>query len=203
MMFQEIEKIKTARLLPYDTNKFRFAFILEKTVFKVPKLDLLHEYWSKQKEKKGLSALLSYEDNLFLRSLMQKQPDDSPFYKLYHSFIRYVVAPEFGGKISYSNHPKMRVHLAGTPSVSAWHKDVDVTKRTDQMNVWLPFTNCYETNSLWIETDYGKKDYCPVNVPYGYALFFDGGYLEHGTVANLTPNTRVSLDFRFSVIAQK
>jgi hypothetical protein len=49
---------------------------------------------------------------------MRQLSDDSLFYKLYHAWIARMVAPKYGLKISYSAHPKMRVHLAGTGSVS-------------------------------------------------------------------------------------
>ena len=198
-MWQDIEGFKVARLLFYDTAKFPFAEFLAKTVFKVPTLDKLHVYWSRHKQSKGLSSSLGYPDNMILRKAMQKLPDESAFYALYHGFVRDVIAPAFGNRISYSAHPKMRVHLSGTGSVSAWHRDADVTCRPEQINVWLPFTDTYAGNTLWVESDYGLRDFQPVDVPYGAALIFDGGSLEHGTVNNDTSSTRISIDFRFSL----
>jgi hypothetical protein len=194
------EQVPAGRLLTYDTDRFPFAAWLAAEVFKVQRLDDLHVDWQRYKQRKGLPDGLGYGDNLLLRSLMQKLPDHSPFYRLYHAFTRRVIAPEFGHKISYSSHPKMRVHLAGTPTVSKWHRDAEVTNRDDQMNVWLPFTDTYDSNTLWIETEYGRQDYKPVTVRYGQALVFDGGYLTHGTVANNTHKTRVSADFRFAIL---
>lgn len=192
--------LKYAQHLPYSTQKFPFAQILEEQVFKFKPLSKLHEHWLFYKQRKhGKKARLVYADNLHLRSLMQNLPDHAPFYKLYYRFVQHVIAPLFGGKIAYSNHPKMRVHLAGTPSVSKWHRDVDITKRPDQINVFLPFTPCFDTNTLWCESSYHLKDYQPIPIAYGEALIFDGGYLSHGTIANTTNTTRVSLDFRFAV----
>ena len=201
-MVKPIEGITSARLLCYDTAKFPFAQWLAQTVYKVPRLDRLHIYWSRHKQKKGQPPELGYADNLILRALMQRLPDDSPFYAIYNRFVREVVGPAFGNRISYSAHPKMRVHLAGTGSVSAWHRDADVTHRPDQINVWLPFTDTFAGNTLWLESHYGLRDFQPVAVPYGAALIFDGGALEHGTVANETDSTRVSVDFRFARIHQ-
>lgn len=191
--------LKNARWLSYSTQKYPFARILEKEVFKTRPLTKLHEKYALYKKRKGLAGL-EYQDNLKLRSLMQNQASDSHLYKLYHAFIANVISKEFGGKISYSNRPQMRVHLAGTPSVSAWHRDVDVTDRPDQINVWLPFTDAYGTNTLWVESDYGLGDYQAVEVAYGQALLFDGGFLSHGTIANTSADTRISLDFRFAVL---
>jgi ectoine hydroxylase-related dioxygenase (phytanoyl-CoA dioxygenase family) len=90
------------------------------------------------------------------------------------------------------------VHLAGSPSASAWHTDQQVTGRDDQINVWLPFADTCPANTLWVETEYGRGDYRPICVRYGQMLLFDGGRLSHGTVRNDSPLTRVSMDFRFA-----
>ncbi|HEX3683229.1 MAG TPA: hypothetical protein VHU83_11895 [Bryobacteraceae bacterium] len=201
-MWTDVAGVRTARSLAYDTREFPFAKWLAANLFKVPRLDKLHEQATRFRPAGHAVSVLSYDDNLRLRDLMQQLEDKSYFYRLYHRFAVQVIGGEFGGKIAYSNHPKMRVHLAGTPTVSKWHRDVDVTKRPDQINVWLPFTDSFGGNSLWIETDYGRGDYRPVDVRYGQALLFDGGFLEHGTVTNDTNVTRISLDFRFSIRAQ-
>jgi hypothetical protein len=194
--------LKFARYLEYDVASYPFARILEREVFRVRPLEQLHIFWRAQKKRQGGGDEPTYADNLTLRGLMQRQPDDSGLYKLYHAFIIREIAPLYGGKISYTNHPQMRVHLAGTPSVSKWHRDVDVTHRSDQINVFLPFTNCFGTNTLWCESDYGIQDYQPLPMTYGQAFFFDGGYLMHGSVANTSDVTRVSLDFRFAPISR-
>ncbi len=185
--------------LNYDVTCYPFAQVLARDAFWGSPLQKLHEFWRRAKLKNGKPAQLSGRDSLYLRDQMRAQSDTSPFYKLYHKFILQELAPHFGGTISYSMHPEMRVHLAGTPACSAWHTDVQVTGRFDQINVWLPFVDVNEANSLWIESDYGRHDYRPVPVKYGQALIFDGGCLSHGTVANEGSSTRVSADFRFAV----
>ncbi|ASF46288.1 streptomycin biosynthesis enzyme StrG [Methylovulum psychrotolerans] len=198
-VWTDIDGITTAKLLAYDTQCFPFAN-LAASVFKVNALERLHEDWRRHKIRRGQPAALGYNDNLLLRAMLQKLDDESAFYKVYHSFVRQVIGPAFGRKISYSSHPKMRVHLAGTPTVSKWHRDADITGRPEQINVWLPFTNTHDGNSLWLESYYGRADYRPVTVAYGQALIFDGGFLDHGTVSNTTDTTRVSLDFRFAIV---
>lgn len=182
--------------IDYNTHHYPFQHVLAKHVFKVPHLDKLHEIWRKQKKRQELS----YQDNLTLRSLMQKLPDTSPFYRIYHRWIARVLAPHFANRISYSSHPKMRVHLAQTECVSDFHRDVDVTGRVDQVNCYLPFTDVFDSCTLWVEMEYGAENYSPVNLKYGQALLWDGGKLKHGTVTNTTNCTRVSCDFRFSII---
>lgn len=196
----DVPGMTSALLLAYDTKRYPFAAWLAAALFKVPALDELHQHWRQHKLARGASGELGYADNLRLRALMQRLPDDAPFYTLYRAFVRRVIAPAFGGRISYASHPKMRVHLAGTPTVSRWHRDVSVTKRPELITVWLPFTDAFAGNTLWIESGYGTGDHRPIDVAYGQALIFDGGYLEHGTVANDSGRSRVSADFRFSVV---
>ncbi len=195
----DVDGINGAKILNYDTRHYPFAKIAA-AVFKVNSLEYLHKDWIRYKMRHGKPPELNYSDNLSLRKVLQNLDDNSLFYKVYHHFVRQIICSVFGCKMSYSSHPKMRVHLAGTASVSKWHRDADITRRRDQINIWLPFTNAYQGNSLWIESDYGLADYQPVSVNYGQALIFDGGFLDHGTVDNDTDVSRVSIDFRFSIL---
>lgn len=184
--------LKNAVVIAYDTKRYPFQEVLA-AMFKVPVLPQLHVYWQRRMNR----VALTYEDNLLLRNKMQALKEDALFYKVYHRWISDILSPYYGGHISYSAHPKMRVHLAGTGSVSCFHRDADVTGREHQINCYLPFTDVYDTNTLWCETDYGLKDYQPINLQYGQVILWDGGYLTHGTIKNETDITRVSCDFRF------
>lgn len=185
-------------ILRYDTRRFPFAELLAREVYRVPRLDALHHHVRARRRALGLGDELSHRDNLAVRKLMQDLPDDAPFYRLYNGFMLKVLHPLVGRGISYSSHPKMRVHFPGTGSVSSFHHDIVVTKRIDQVNFWMPLTDVADTTALWLESDYGRADYAPMPVRYGEVLIFDGGYLGHGSVANEGDTTRVSLDLRFS-----
>jgi hypothetical protein len=182
-----------ALVIDYDTDRYPFQRVLAAAVFRTARLDQLHLAWRRRTRRDELT----YADNLVLRRRMQQLPDDSAFYQLYHAWIARLVAPNYGQRIRYSAHPKMRVHLAGTGSVSEFHRDVAATGRTDQINCYLPFTDVHGTCTIWSESRYGTRDYEPINLRYGQALLWDGGQLEHGTYPNLTDSTRVSCDFRF------
>ncbi|UTW64089.1 streptomycin biosynthesis enzyme StrG [bacterium SCSIO 12741] len=192
-MTPRIVALHQSLVLNYDVLEYPFQQILSEEVFRVPNLGALHRVWKKQTGK----VKLSYTDNLVLRKLMQQIPDDSVFYQVYHRWVAEVVAPHFGHRIRYAAHPKMRVHLAGTRSVSDFHRDAEVTGRPEQINCYLPFTDVFGSNTLWCENDYGEGNYRPLELRYGQALLWDGGMLEHGTYANQTDHTRVSCDFRF------
>ena len=102
-------------VLSYDVNRYPFRKTLETHVFKVPQLEQMHLVWKKQAGKEELN----YNDNLVLRKIMQDLRDEAAFYKIYHKWIADIIAPHYDNKISYSKHPKMRVHLAKT---GRWNK---------------------------------------------------------------------------------
>ncbi|KVE38572.1 hypothetical protein WS69_08380 [Burkholderia sp. BDU5] len=185
-------------MLDYDTVRFPFAAVLGRDVFKVRRLERLHEYLLDHRRRSARNARLRPRDNLMVSAMMERQPADADFWKVYHGFMLAQLAPLVGRGISYTSHPKLRVHLSGTASVSSFHHDICVTRRIDQINFWMPFTDVDGGATLWLESDYGRGDFEPVPVRYGQVLIFDGGYLGHGSVANDSGVTRVSLDMRFS-----
>jgi hypothetical protein len=191
--WSQVAGMQSAWLLNYDTATYPFARYFCDKVFRVDDLEKLH-----QSSLCTPGSPAGYSDNLRLRQWMQRLPLSSDFYVIYTRFVHELVVRYFGGRISYAARPKMRVHLAGSGSVSRWHRDANVTGRLEQINIWLPATNCFAGNTLWVEDNYGTEHYQPILVRHGQALFFDGGLLSHGSVANETDTSRVSFDLRFS-----
>ena len=68
--------------------------------------------------------------------------------------------------------------------------------QASEINVWLPLTRVYGANTLWAESVPGKGDFRPFDLAYGQAAVFYGNRCRHYTMANTTPTTRVSVDFR-------
>lgn len=191
--WSQVAGMQSAWLLNYDAERYPFARYLRDQVFGVDDLEKLH-----QTSICRPGSPPGYPDNLRLRQMMQRLPLSSEFYTIYTRFVHELVVRYFGGRISYAARPKMRVHLAGSGSVSRWHRDANVTGRLEQINIWLPATNCFAGNTLWVEDNYGTERYQPIPVRLGQALFFDGGLLAHGSVSNDTDTSRVSFDLRFS-----
>lgn len=115
----------------------------------------------------------------------------------YTKFIKDFVKPLFNGeKIVYQKVPTFRVHLVGNLSVGEFHRDRDYRHLTTEVNFWVPFTNAYGTNTIWIESKENLNDFSPKELEYGQVLQFDGANLLHGNKINDTETTRVSMDFR-------
>lgn len=116
---------------------------------------------------------------------------------LYRSFLESVILPFFGfNKVVYQKVPTFRVHYVKSKSVTEFHKDKEYNHQESEVNLWLPFSDVYDTNTIWIESEEDKGDFSSCNVNYGEVLVFDGANLCHGTKFNETNDTRVSIDFR-------
>lgn len=184
------------RFITYDTEKYPFARIFAERVIKTRDLSRFHEDCLRQKLDGGGQNCITYEDNLATRRLLKRAAQEPWFSKFYRAFVVNIIGPLFGGKLTYTWPPVFRVHMAGSPSISAPHRDTEVTGRHEMIAVWVPFVDTYGDNTLWIEKEYGSRDLAPVEVRYGQALMFDSGYLWHGSVTNTTDVTRFSMDIR-------
>ena len=65
-----------------------------------------------------------------------------------------------------------------------------------QINFWVPVTRVYGTNTLWVESQPGLHDYHALDLDVGQCARFYGNQCMHFTLANDTPDCRVSLDMR-------
>lgn len=183
--------------LEYDIAKYPFAAVLSAEL-DVLDLGRLHEKVQTELEAFGESRQLDSRDNQAQREKLSAMRPESNFYKILYPFLCNVLKPRFSGPMSYTSPPVFRVHMPKTPSVSAWHRDAQVTGRDDQITLWMPFVDTYESNTIWVEKTYGTRDFAPISVRHGQAILLDTGFLEHGSVANLTDTTRVSIDLRLS-----
>ena len=118
------------------------------------------------------------------------------FYPLYFELIKELKEKFEYDEIIYQKIPTFRIHLHGNVGVGGWHKDRDYNHTPGEINCWLPFTNTFGTNTIWMESEEGKEDYKSYDVNYGEVLIFDGVNLFHGNKTNEENKTRVSFDFR-------
>ena len=115
--------------------------------------------------------------------------------QLYAAFVSDVLREVVGEIAAYQSPPSFRFHYCGLGS-SVFHRDKDFGVEDGRVNVWVPLTEVWGDNSLWIENAVGTKNYRPVQMSPGQALIFDGVNLSHGSKINTTHSTRISFDFR-------
>lgn len=174
--------------LKYDTSLYPFREII-KSILKTNTLENLHEF-------EKYDTLVREKDQ---STTWHKRyyGDFNKFERLYNSFIKNFIKYEFElNEIIYQKIPTFRVHLKNNQAVGEWHRDRDYNHGKSEINIWLPFTDAYDTNTIWIESEEDKNDFKPYNVSYGEVLVFNGANLIHGNKTNIEHDTRVSVDFR-------
>ena len=175
--------------LKYDTSLYPFREIV-KTNLKTNTLENLHEV-------EKYDTLVREKDQSTTWHKRFYRDDLNRFQKLYNTFIKNFIKYEFElDEIIYQKIPTFRVHLKDNQAVGEWHRDRDYNHGKSEINIWLPFTDAYDTNTIWIESEEDKNDFKPFNVSYGEVLVFNGANLIHGNKTNIEHDTRVSVDFR-------
>lgn len=176
----------------YSTKLFPFKKNLEK-LFNIKDLSSLNdniEVFSREKDQSTKYHKLYYE---WART--------SEFTELYESFINIVIKPIYNEQIVYQSIPTFRVAYPNNIAVGEWHKDKwyrngEWAASVKEDNFYLPFTDAFDTNTIWVETEEDKQDYIPMNCKYGETIQWDGCNLNHGNKINKTGKARVSVDFR-------
>lgn len=178
--------------ISYDTNEFSFKKQLE-NLFQIQELSDLNdniEVFSREQDQNTKYHKMYYE---------WSRTDE--FTKLYESFVKSVIRPLYDEQIVYQAIPTFRIAYPNNIAVGEWHKDkwyrdLSWAESVHEDNFYLPFTNAFDTNTIWVESEEDKNDYTPMNCNYGETIQWDGSNLTHGNKINETGKARVSVDFR-------
>ncbi len=146
---------------------------------------------------------------------------------LYYEFVKDVVSKNFPDFIYYQSVPTFRFHFPNQKGYNwndRYHTDVMLGHPPYEINIWLPFTKTYQSNSMRItsyddsmsilkscdydfeifaeKVQYDKEFYkilrnssSPLEMEYGEYVMFDPRCL-HCTQHNITDDTRISMDIR-------
>jgi len=183
----------------YDINIYKFRELISK-IFNCDNLSKIHE-------EKNFEKLIN--ESINNTHTFQQSEYHQKFYKnfnlvklTYENLLLDIIKPLYGGeKIIYQTIPTFRIHFPNGFSVGMFHKDKELRdydwhKSIKEDNYYLPFTNTYDSNTIWYETEEDKGDYVPMNCNYGELVRWDGTNLKHGNKINITNDTRISMDFR-------
>lgn len=123
------------------------------------------------------------------------------FKEMYNNFIVTYIKPLYIDKIVVQKIPTFRICYPNNIAVGEFHKDKwyrngEWAAKVKELNFFLPFTNAFDTNTIWVESIEDKNDFTPMNCKYGEFIQWDGPNLLHGNKVNETGKTRVSIDFR-------
>jgi ectoine hydroxylase-related dioxygenase (phytanoyl-CoA dioxygenase family) len=178
-------------IFEYDTDRWPLRQVVERCLGERD-LERLHELPLPDPEMDPAEHGLLLSDRL--RAAL-----DHEALEAFASFVRTALPPVVGAPVLRHQHrPVMRVHMHGGHSISGMHRDRDWGQSPDVWNLWVPFTDVWGTNSIWIESREGADDAEPVALRLGEALIFRGADLRHGSIRNDTGRTRVSCDIRFA-----
>lgn len=180
----------------YSTKDYPFASIVS-NILNTSDLSKIHE-----------------EDHFEKYDVFKREEDQSTKYhklyynnykkqvlELYDKFILNVIRPLYNEEIVYQKIPTFRLHFPGNIAVGEYHKDkwyrdAGWHEEVKELNYYLPFTNAYGTNTIWVESEEDKGDYKAMDIKYGECIQWDGVNLTHGNKKNITNSTRISVDFR-------
>ena len=180
----------------YDTNLFRFNNIVKK-IFNVEKLELLHEsvpHDTQCPDDPSKDQKTNFH-KIFYSTYEDECNEILPEYRKFIHLIREKHFSDFTTLI-YQTRPTFRVHAPGNIAVAKWHKDKLYNHSSNEINIFLPLTDAFDTNTIWSESEEDKEDYQPMNAKYGEYFVWNGANLNHGNKKNETAVSRVSLDFR-------
>jgi hypothetical protein len=180
----------------YDTDTFNFKYHFEK-LFNVSDLSTLESNYDLFER--------SNDQSTYFHTVYYNWARTEEFIQLYDSFIQKNIQPLYNEKIIYQAIPTFRICLPNNIAVGEYHKDKKYrdehwASEVKEYNFFLPFTDAFDTNTIWVESEEDKGDYAPMNCKYGECIQWDGSNLTHGNEKNTTGKTRVSVDFR--VIAE-
>jgi ectoine hydroxylase-related dioxygenase (phytanoyl-CoA dioxygenase family) len=176
----------------YNTQLFPFANKIQQ-LFSIEDLTSINdnvEVFSREKDQSTPYHKLYYE---WART--------EEFIQLYEQFILEVVRPLYNKDIVYQAIPTFRVAYPNNIAVGEFHKDkhyrdISWAINVNEDNFYLPFTNAFDTNTIWVESEEDKGDFTPMNCNYGELIQWNGSNLTHGNKINKTGETRISVDFR-------
>jgi ectoine hydroxylase-related dioxygenase (phytanoyl-CoA dioxygenase family) len=178
--------------ISYNTDIFPFKSKLEHT-FQTQELSDINEnaeIFSREKDQSTPYHKLYYE---------WARTDE--FIHLYKEFILNIVKPLYNESIVYQAIPTFRIAYPNNIAVGEWHKDKwyrngEWAASVKEDNFFLPLTDAFDTNTIWVESEEDKGDFSPMNCLYGELIQWDGCNLTHGNKINETGKTRISIDFR-------
>lgn len=176
----------------YDTTKYDFSNRFTK-LFLVDDLSSINEDIDiiKRENDQGTIYHKIYYD--WTRS--------KDFKNLYFDFIKINVLPIYKTSIVYQAIPTFRIAYQNNIAVGEFHKDknyrdVSWAERVSEDNFFLPITDAFDTNTIWVESKEDLGDFSPMECKYGEFIKWDGTNLTHGNRINKTGKTRISIDFR-------
>ena len=171
----------------YDTSQFDLVDVVER-IFEIDNLDQLH---IQQVGPNRIPSEPSKDQSTSFHKRFYKtfDEDGSEFLGIYKSLAKHIAEEHYNGlDMVYQAKPTFRVQVPDNIAVAKWHKDKLYNHSEYELNVFLPLTQAFDTNTIWAESEEDKGDYSPMNASVGEYYIWDGANLSHGNQKNITGN---------------
>ena len=188
----------------YDVKKYNFyKYFYELLKIYTDNLDLLHKHLPETLYPKKVVTKTN-DQKLSIYKILYKIDDgydlkikkkNSGFLNMFDDFVSSLAKDFFNEDLIYQSRPTLRVNFPNNKAVGNWHRDRDFNHPLEEINILVPITKSINTNAIWIESQFDKNDFRPINTNYGQFIIFDSG-LKHGNKLNIENKTRISFDFR-------
>jgi hypothetical protein len=184
----------------YDTNKYRFREMVSE-LFGVGELERVHEIKPELVREEYRNLNIHNENTTDFHDIFYKKLNDNwtDLYEAYDDFIQNEIVPLVDEKFHYQYLPSFRIQLPyDNQAIHTWHYDSDQLHGhpIGEINFWLPLTKCYDTNTMWVESEQFKLDFKSLDGNYGDFWSTNANVCIHGNKPNITNSTRMSFDFR-------
>ena len=178
----------------FDEGKYNF-YELMSSLYKHEDLSTLHETLGDL----DIFTMSNNSDTEGHKAFYSKLRGGWPeFEEVYDSFVSEFVKPLFDYEFIYQRWPTLRIHVPNNWATPDFHRDSQngYDHPLGEINFILPFTKCYDTNTVWAESEPDKGDFEPIQMEWGELVTFNGNICRHGNKINKTSITRVTYDFR-------
>jgi hypothetical protein len=196
-----------------DLFKNKYNYMDELKYFhKILDLDVLSDL--DKQSNKVLKEIGKDRNSIFLKDFHNFIDNNKSFNEVYYKFITEYIKPLFTNtsedKLIVQKTPNLRISFPNltaigkfsyeTGSVIGLHKDSDFGHHEEEINIIIPLTNMFDSNSLYYEPTPDSKistnDYLNLNVNTNEFFVEKLNKLLHFNKINDTGLTRLSLDLR-------
>lgn len=203
-MFKEKWNFGQHKIYNFDTNKNKFIEYFQE-LFDELTLEQLHlksSDFNIAKDRLDMGYLNDRDTDLHQIFYNDLKKNDT-FKLLYCNLIKDIHNYFFKNEkfLIYQSYPSIRIQFMES-KVIPLHYDSDSLSNHPlrEKNFLLPLTSMKNTNSIYIESEPGKKDYQSIDLNYGELFFFNGNTCTHYNEKNEEEKLRISLDFRVILV---
>lgn len=203
-MFKEKWNFGQHKIYNFDTNKNKFIEYFQE-LFDELTLEQLHlksSDFNIAKDRLDMGYLNDRDTDLHQIFYNDLKKNDT-FKLLYCNLIKDIHNYFFKNEkfLIYQSYPSIRIQFMES-KVIPLHYDSDSLSNhpLGEKNFLLPLTSMKNTNSIYIESEPGKKDYQSIDLNYGELFYFNGNRCTHYNEKNDEGKLRISLDFRVILV---